>query len=406
MFKKIKILSLSICAALTLQACHDDDHIATADAPKQVLDVTSGVYAQLRASSPAADGLFQLAGTVAGTGTAAGTEPCQVRLHKMEYDTVGGAGEATNSTGVVMVPYGTDAACTGPRPVVLYAHGTNIDRDYDLSTIIADPNNAANSEGTIMLAFYAAQGYVVVAPNYAGYADSALSYHPYVNEVQQSTEMIDALNHVRTHASSIGADLSSKLFVSGLSQGGYVAMATHKALEAKGETVTASLSASGPYVISKFLDTVMGGYVNGGATTFAPMYLTALDRAHDIYDDTPTEVYAVAGSDNIFPNPGANDDGYPVNALFSENSQPPLPAGAYPLGYAGQGAPFDTNHVLTDTFRSDYLAATPGSVGNAVKELAIAGDLNDWQPAAPLVMCAAANDPVVYYTQNTQTMTD
>lgn len=398
MMTKIKILSMSVCAAFMLQACHDDDYVPTANSPKQVLDISPSVYAQLRASSASADGLFQLAGTVAGTGTATGDEPCQVKLHKMSYDTVGGAGEATTSTGVVMVPHGTNAACTGPRPVVLYAHGTTADRDYDLSKIISDPDNAANSEGTIMLAFYASQGYVVVAPNYAGYADSALSYHPYVDEVQQSTEMIDALNHVRTHADNMGADLSSKLFVSGLSQGGYVAMATHKALQAKGETVTASVPVSGPYAMADFLDTVMGGYVNGGATTFTPMYLTALEKAHDIYDD-PSEVYAAAyvDAENSLPKPGAidaTDAGLPSDALFSTGSQPPLPQGAYPLGYGA-------DHLLSDAFRTQYLTAFAGSTASnaayKIRELAKEADLQDWTPSAPVVMCGANSDPVVYH---------
>ena len=356
MFNKIKMLSITACAVFLLQSCHsEDDALFDLSTPVQITRVDSTVIANMRtvpavpvlggevtqadvdAAQEAADkvnginSLFTLAAIVSGratfqdlSGAAPGTEPCKVKLSKLAYDTVGGAGEATTSTGVVMVPYSDNANsfCNEPRPVVLYAHGTNADRNYDLSKIISDPSNAANQEGMIMLAMYASEGYVVVAPNYAGYADSALSYHPYVDEVQQSTEMINALENVRTHASAIGANLSSKLFVTGLSQGGYVAMATHKALQAKGETVTASVPVSGPYVISKFLDKVMDGHVNFGATTFAPMYLTALDRTHNIYDDDATGVYAISDVDNIFPNPGAVSSSLPNYALFSQGNTP------------------------------------------------------------------------------------
>ena len=99
----------------------------------------------------------------------------------------------------------------------------------------------------MLLAAYASKGYAVIAPNYAGYSDSSLNYHPYLDETQQSTEMMNALDHVREHAGLLGASLSSELFVTGLSQGGYVAMATHKALEASGEKVAASMPVSGPY---------------------------------------------------------------------------------------------------------------------------------------------------------------
>ena len=103
-----------------------------------------------------------------------------------------------------MVPKGDSELCSGPRPVVLYAHGTNTDTNYDLSQFALDPTNPAASEAVLLLASYASQGYVVVAPNYAGYSDSNLGYHPYLDEVQQSTEMMDALEHAREYAGIMG----------------------------------------------------------------------------------------------------------------------------------------------------------------------------------------------------------
>jgi hypothetical protein len=32
-----------------------------------------------------------------------------------------------------MVPGGTDPACTGPRPVLLYAHGTSTDKNKNMA---------------------------------------------------------------------------------------------------------------------------------------------------------------------------------------------------------------------------------------------------------------------------------
>ena len=410
MFKKIKILSLSMCAALTLQACHDDDHIATADAPKQVLDISASVYERLRAGSPAADGLFTLAGAVAGTGTAAGTEPCQVRLHKMIYDTVGGAGEATKSSGVVMVPYGEHELCSGPRPVMLYAHGTNADSDFDLSKIVADPDNAANNDGVLVLSMYAAQGYIVVAPNYVGYSeDSTLGYHPYLDKVQQSTEMVNALEHFRIHADTIGANTSSKLFVSGLSAGGNVAMATHEALEAKGETVTASLPISGPYAMLDFIDTLVAGYVNAGATLFAPMYFTAAQKRENIYTEA-SDLYSSSYdmAEGSLPRPGGFEAAVlagvlPPNALFNIDSMPtpttPAPA-LNPVNMNGFGTPF----LVSDSFRNAYLvdAATNGDMPqNKLRQALKNDDLRtDWSPSSPVFMCGSESDLTVYHNNS------
>ena len=67
--------------------------------------------------------------------------------------------------------------------------------------------NPDNAEGLLIAATFAAQGYIVVAPNYAGYDTSALAYHPYLNADQQSKDMIDALTAARSALpTSIGAD--------------------------------------------------------------------------------------------------------------------------------------------------------------------------------------------------------
>lgn len=432
MFNKIKMLSMTACAVFLLQSCHSgDDALFDTTTPVQVVRIDDAVFAGLRTVSPvptlgdegvtqeqvdaaeeaaenteSINSLFGLAATIAGRpDQGLGTEPCKVKLNKLSYETIGGKGEATTSTGVAMVPYSDepDSFCNDPRPVVLYAHGTSADRDYDLSKIISNPSNPANSEGMVMLALYAAEGYVVVAPNYAGYADSALSYHPYADEVQQSTEMINALENVRAHASTMGANLSSELFITGMSQGGYVAMATHKALQAKNQTVTASLSNSGPYAMGVFLDTVMSGTVNGGATTFAPMYLTALEKAHDIYTDE-SEVYAIESVENSLPAPGAEDAeaaGLPVALFSSETQTVSAETGEFPNGY---GSPF----LLKESFRTDYVTAitdtTATSVASEVRRLAHEADLRDWVPTSPVVMCGVNYDPVVFYAANTSVM--
>ncbi len=81
---------------------------------------------------------------------------------------MGGQDEATTASGALMVPTGSSAQCSGPRPIVLYAHATNPDRTLNL----ADITNTGNTEGALIAAMFAAQGYIVVAPNYAGYDTS------------------------------------------------------------------------------------------------------------------------------------------------------------------------------------------------------------------------------------------
>lgn len=110
----------------------------------------------------------------------AGAPRCDVSFRYFEYGAVGGADETTNASGGLMLPSGTAAGCSGARPIVLYAHGTTTDRGYNIADI-TDPARPGASEGTLLAAMFAAQGFIVVAPNYAGYDVSKLSYHPYLN---------------------------------------------------------------------------------------------------------------------------------------------------------------------------------------------------------------------------------
>jgi dipeptidyl aminopeptidase/acylaminoacyl peptidase len=159
-----------------------------------------------------------------------------------------------------MVPAGSDPACQGPRPIVVYAHGTAAERAYN----IADITDADNGEGLLIAAVFAAQGYIVVAPNYAGYDSSTLDHHPFLNADQQARDVEDALTAARSALPTrFAPDVSDsgQLFITGYSQGGYVAMATHRLLQASGTAVAASAPMSGPYALAAFGDAVFHGRV-------------------------------------------------------------------------------------------------------------------------------------------------
>ena len=203
---------------------------------------------QLVANPPTSTGTYgpsALTRLLAGNSTAAQflklstSLACTVTVYHFEYYTVGAKAESTQASGALMIPSGTASGCTGPRPIVEYAHATTPDKTFN----IADLSRADNDEGLLLAAAFAAKGDIVVAPNYAGYDTSTLTYHPYLVADQQSKDMIDALAAART---ALGGSLappstdSGKLFITGYSQGGFVAMATARAMQGAGETVTAA----------------------------------------------------------------------------------------------------------------------------------------------------------------------
>jgi hypothetical protein len=383
-----------------------------------------------------------------------GNPICGVDFYYLKFYTLGGAGEVTMSSGALMVPTGASGTCSGPRPIVLYAHGTQTDKTAN----IADITNTSNTEGALIAAMFAAQGYIVVAPNYAGYDISTLGYHPFVNASQQSGEMIDILTAARTALPKTFAASTTdngQLFVTGYSEGGYVAMATQRALQTAGATVTAAAPMSGPYALEAFGDAIFYGQVDIGSTIFAPLISTSYQHAYgNIYTAT-TDVYSApyaSGIDTLLPSATPIDTIYangqlPELALFNSTTpvvtipnEPTLSAEltaalAVPGSALNPGAPNDPDTALfasgfgspgliTNDYRVSYVLDAAGNPDGAVPTLTTGAplaaaaptqslrkalNLNDmrtgnWAPAEPTLMCGGDQDPTVFFKVNTQVM--
>jgi dienelactone hydrolase len=368
----------------------------------------------------------------------AGSPVCGVDFYYIEYWTVGAKGESATASGALMVPTGTTAPCTGPRPIVLYAHATAFGKTYNIANI-ADSTNPAYSESALVAAVFAAYGYIVVAPNYAGYDISSLPYHPYLVGAQQSKDMSDALTAARAALPNIFTPSTSdngQLFITGYSEGGYVAMATVKAMTAAGQTVTASAPMSGPYATEALVDAVFLGSVNIGSTAFTPLFITSYQEAYGNIYSEPTELYEpqyAASMFELLPSTTPLDTLFengtlPETALFS-NSTPVVPGNAQLTALLAVPANpvfaigFGTPNLVTNDYRVSYAidavtnpdgaVLAPPSVALAAapqNTLRIALKANDmrngpfWAPKAPLLMCGGDQDPTVFFPIDAGTM--
>ena len=437
---RFRDLFLVLLAASALVGCSNkDDDMPPPDGGGPVTPPTAvrGTLTQnpppRLASLSAADLLGKLAGgdAVKEIVELVGAPSCTVDVHSMQYNTVGGAGEATVASGALMVPSGSAAECQGPRPILLYAHGTSTDRAYN----IADLTNNENAEGLLIAAVFATHGYIVVAPNYAGYDSSTLPYHPYLNADQSSKDMIDALAAARSALPTSfvpGTTASAKLFVTGYSQGGHVAMATHKAMQAAGSTVTASAPMSGPYALGAFGDAIFYGQVNGSGPIVLTMTIGSYQHSYSNIYSSATDVFEAKyapGIDTLLPSTLSRSTLYdqgklpedqvfsstPPSDAFAAYTPPTTPAAFAPLFALGFGA----DNLITNAYRLAYLTdaqASPdggfpttttgipaAAPANTFRQALKTNDLRNWTPTAPMLLCAGNSDPVVFYL-NTQLM--
>ncbi len=373
----------------------------------------------------------------------AGAPTCGVDFHYFQYQTTGAQAEQATASGAIMAPTG-GTSCTGARPILVYTHGTATTKAYNIANI-SDQTNEAWQESAIIAAFYAAHGYIVVASNYAGYDSSTLSYHPYLNADQQSQDVINALKAARTAISAglpAGVSDNGKLFITGYSQGGHVAMATHRAMEAQGMTVTAAAPMSGPYAMEAFGDAAIA-YSNPGlgGTIYYPMIVNSYQHAYGNIYQSLSDIYSstyATGIDTLIPGQYTfstlvSSGKLPEFAVFDsttpgQNGQPstgipaldaamgvPNPA-TDPIGALGFGNPYLFNNSLRVAYALDAAANPDGliptpstlmpaaSPASPLRQALKKNDLRGWTPKAPILMCGGMNDPEVFYQINTLTM--
>lgn len=416
------LLSVAIASSLLLVGCGDDnDDVVGPGSTTSVKSISSFNTAQINTQ-------FGL------EGTATPDAKCDIKIEKVSYPTVGAAGERTNATAALMLPSGDSADCQGDRPILLYAHGTTTDKDYDFSQV-ANPQNSAAGESTLIAANFAAQGYIVVAPNYAGYDESDLDYHPYLVADQQATDMADALDSARTIIARqqrandpdyTNLDDSGELFISGYSQGGHVAMATARMFEKNDEPVTAIAPLSGPYALAAFGDAIFRGNVNIGATRFAPLLASGLQNAYgNVYNST-ADIFTANYANTELPSllsfgelVAANK--LPDNALFEKDPEnnptldllPPPTVPFASIGFA------DDNYLIRTDFRTAYIAdalQNPDSLiemtgalpaanpKNNLRKALKLNDLRGYVPKMPTLLCGGNQDPTVFYDLNTSSV--
>lgn len=433
---------ISVCLASTLAACgSDNDSTTTPPAKTGVASLPTGnlIKDPLTTKNLTPSALTQLFNTTdPDFSQVAATPKCGVRVEYMQYNTVDVKGNKTDATGAVFIPTGTDASCSGNRPIVLNAHGTATTKAYNFAEV-GNANNEAGPAATLLAALFAGQGYVVISPNYAGYDKSSLAYHPYLNAQQQSHEMADALKAgrevVRRTGSATNVADNGKLFVTGYSQGGYVTMATTRYLETLKEPVTAALPISGPYAMEAFGDVVFGGKVMLGATFFAPLMARNYQEQYGNIYAKPSDMFAPANADEIpslLPSANMTDmqlilsGKLPASAMFQK-----APTGNSTLDAISPSDPafsfgFDTTQYLVKTdYRLGYLADAQKNVDWAVpylqgytnyspvpatlpehplRKALKANDLRGYLPTMPVIMCGGNQDPMVFFDVNSSLM--
>ncbi|MFD1330449.1 alpha/beta hydrolase family protein [Methylopila musalis] len=159
-----------------------------------------------------------------------------VRLYRVSYDSVvpEQGNRPIRTSGLIAIP---DVAAT-TLPLVSYQHGTV----YGKEEVPSTPEHSPETQ--LMIAQFAAQGYIVIGADYFGMGTSS-EPEGYMVKASHQQATVDMLFAAQPIIKELGF-ATDDLFLAGWSQGGFVTTALLEKLEEIGVPVAAAATASAP----------------------------------------------------------------------------------------------------------------------------------------------------------------
>ena len=186
---------------------------------------------------------------LAGDAAFLATPSYAVQAWRLTYLTVDGEGRQIAASGLVAIPQKPANALS---PVLSYQHAT-------IKLQANAPSNLADLGAPPVV--LASLGYIVVAADYVGYGVSSAAPHPYLLSAPSASAVIDLLTAAKYWRQTQHVPDNKQLFLTGYSEGGYVTMAAHRALQAgtsmhRNELVRV-IAGAGPYNVGATMDQLL-----------------------------------------------------------------------------------------------------------------------------------------------------
>jgi pimeloyl-ACP methyl ester carboxylesterase len=279
-----------------------------------------------------------------------------VDVFEVDYATSWWDGTIVRASGLILLPkIGNEA-----MPLLAYGHGTRLmkERVWQMSG------------EEVVCAFFATDGFAVAMPDYIGLGRGERN-HLYHHASTEAACMIDLLRAMKELNQKLGYRDNGQLFITGYSQGGHVAMATHRELQMHPELgfkVTASAPMSGAYDLAGVQSKVLGEpYEYPG---YLPYLLFSFQAIYHLQPDSGS--YFRAPYDSLLvPYYDGKHKLRDVNAVM-----PSVPA---------------------EVLRPEILEALKSDPDHPLQRAMKENTLIHWAPEAPMLLCYCKADEQVLY---------
>ncbi|MDR2813348.1 MAG: hypothetical protein LBB79_01645 [Prevotellaceae bacterium] len=227
-----------------------------------------------------------------------------VRRLRVVYATEYPKGTKINVSGALLI-----SKSYNPRfPTVVYNHGTNSNRN---SAPSVDIQSLTSPDIFLGAAVASAFGCAVLIPDYIGYGESKDITHPYMHGESLGQAGLDFIRAYREYAAepSAGLSFNDSIFITGYSEGGYAAVALHKAIDdlpSEGLKALKTVAGSGAYDLAAFSKAIVANPDSLGVQMLSSylwvigMYKTDLRYSknyEDIFSKADNELLQSIGHD-------------------------------------------------------------------------------------------------------------
>ncbi|MFD2512942.1 lipase family protein [Pontibacter locisalis] len=355
MIRLVLIYTLLFSTLVSSTGC-DKEALA---APETIAEKEYYVSSELIASVPKS--MLQSLAKTEGFGAYVNEVKYGVSVYKLQYFTTY-QNKEIKASGLVVVPQNM----TTPAPVVSAQHGT----------IFSQRDAPSNFTSLTGFELFAANGYIMLMPDYIGFGASKDIFHPYYDQKHSALAVVDMIKAARKFYKEKNVLANDQLFLVGYSEGGYVTLAAQKEIETNplhGLKVTASAAGAGGYDL-----TAMLAGITSGATYTYPAYLAYVLQAYNY----------------------TNSWHRPLLEYFQEPY-----ASRMPQLFDGNHSGSAINRQLTTDPEELFAPAFFAALKEANEELTLkqalqANSFQDWVPKSPTRLYHGTSDNIVPYSNS------
>ena len=295
---------------------------------------------------------------------------------KLVYYTTNTNNQTVKASGVLVVPIVGDK--NYPISIVVDNHGTTFE-DKDVPSNVEVQDSAPNLKTATL--FTGIEGFATVLPDYLGYGESNGYLHPYIMKYSARAS-IDMLNAAKEYLEEY-YNFTNDVFITGYSEGGYVAMEMAREMQENNTTynIKALAPMAGPYDVEK-----LGVYdLNDSRKMVFPPFLAFIAYSYSkAYDFDLSKIVLksdVFNNINLF---GGGYDAVEINYYL----------GLTDLENNDYG--FNT-HYPDELFLKDFLDDFESNPSNTLRLALKANSNYEWVPKMPVNIVNCKDDEIIPY---------